>query len=310
MLALPKKGVSRSVHAHNVDLAIVCDWLEASVLFDEDAVSGADVVDVLRENEIYADQDFAWELTTIALSNIRRRGELMGTGFPVKLERATRLAAKYDWRNEPAYAFCLLLSLPGSYPSWWAAFGKDFTEQGDLFEALTAESVAASLSGWSIHRTGWSRTTPNKLTEVADRVATLLGEATGDLRRWTKQKANEAGLDLLCFRPFPDGRVGVPVYLFQCASGADWKSKLKTPDLRIWKKVITFASDPKRAFSMPFALEDDEFVYHCNIVDGLLMDRHRLLAPGQNKEKWLSNELAERLVKWIEPRVATLPKIA
>ena len=310
MFTLPKRGLSRSVKAHNVDLSLFCDWLEANVLFDSEEISGSDVIDVLRENEIYDDQDFAWELVNDAFATIARREEVMGSGFPIKLERRTRLVAKYDWRKAPAYSFCLVLSLPPAFPNWWTSFGNDYTEQGDLFEALTAESVAASLSGWKVHRTGWTRTAPNKLAAVVRDVAALLGEATGDIKRWTRAKANEAGLDVLCFKPFPDGRVGVPVYLLQCASGADWKSKLKTPDLRIWTKAITFASDPKKAFSMPYALEEGDFTNHCNVVDGLLLDRHRLLAPGQVEEDWLSPDLSARLVGWTEARINTLPKLS
>ena len=148
---------------------------------------------------------------------------------------------------------------------------------------------------------------PRRLGAIVADVAARLGETTGDIIRWSRQKANEAGLDLLCFRPFPDGRVGVPVYLIQCASGGDWHTKLKTPDLRIWTKVIDFAADPKKAFSMPFALSASDFTFHCNLVDGLLLDRYRLLAPGQAQREWITPQLTTELVAWARPRVAALP---
>jgi hypothetical protein len=138
-------------------------------------------------------------------------------------------------------------------------------------------------------------------------IANMLGEATGEVRRWTRDTAKEAGLDLLCFLPFPDRRVGVPVYLTQCASGGDWEGKLNTPNLNIWTKVIIFVSRPKKAFSMPFALDSENFIRHCNVVNGLLLDRHRLLAPGINKRDWVSDKLAGELVAWITPRVDQLP---
>jgi hypothetical protein len=307
MLALPKKGFSRSKTAHNVDLAVCCDWLEASVLFAQEPVSGSDIVDVLRENEIYADQNFAWELVYNAFAGLEDRARLMGDGYPLAVQGGPRLVARGDWRDYSAYSFCLILSLPSAYPDWARSFGTDFTAQGELFEALTSESVAASLSGWTVHPTGWTKARPSQLADIVTDVAAKLGEATGDLFRWTKDKAKEAGLDILCFRPFPDGRVGVPVYMVQCASGNDWKGKLKTPDLRIWTKVITFASDPKKAFSMPFALDSADFIYSANVVDGLLFDRHRLLAPGLNLRDWLPAALKGQLVAWLEPRIAALP---
>jgi hypothetical protein len=309
MLTRPARGFQRSVTAHNVNIAICCDWLEASVLFDDGEISGADVVDFLRENEIYADQDFAWELVNDAFSNIQERSRLMGQSYPIELIGRTRLQQKGEWQLYPAYSFCLALSLANCYPQWARGFGHDYTVQGELFEALTAESVRASLSDWTVYATGWTRTAPRRLSAIVADIAARLGETTGDIIRWSKQKANEAGLDLLCFRSFPDGRVGIPVYLIQCASGGDWHTKLKAPDLRIWTKIISFASDPKKAFSMPFALSTSDFTYHCNVVDGLLLDRHRLLSPGQHQREWVTPQLAARLIEWIDPRIAELPRV-
>lgn len=310
MLGLPEKGLHRSKKAHNVDLGIFCDWLEASALFLGEDVTGADVVDLLRENEIYRDQDFAWELLNDAFAELRMRFRLLGDGYPIRIRGGTRIVGVQDWREFPAYAFCLALALPSVYPGWARAFGSDFTEQGELFEALTAESIAQSFRDWTVHPTGWTKTTPSKLGQIVSDLAAQLGEATGELRRWTSANAKEAGLDLLCFRPFPDSRVGIPVYLLQCASGADWKAKLKTPDLRIWTKIITFASDPKKALSMPYALNEADFARHTNVVDGLLLDRHRLLSPGLHEKGWVSNNLAAKINSWTMGRIPSLPKVS
>lgn len=307
MLKLPSRGFNRSENVHRVDLNICCDWLEASVLFGSEDIAGSDVVDLLREKEIYDSQDFAWELVSDALNNIRQRGQLMGESYPIQIENSTRMIAKGDWQLFPAYAFCLTLSLTGSYPDWARQFGRNFTEQGELFEDMTAESAARSLQGWTIHSTGWTRTRTQGLNRVVADVAQKLGEATGELLRWTSATAKEAGLDLLFYRPFPDGRVGIPVFLCQCASGEGWERKLKTPDLRVWCKIIPFASDPKKAFAMPFVISDDEFIRHSNSVDGFLLDRPRLLAPGQADRDWISAPLTERLNNWTRGRVATLP---
>jgi len=310
MLGLPEKGLHRSVNVHNVDFGIFCDWLEASALFLAEDVPGADIIDLLRENEVYRDQSFAWDLLNDAFATVRLRSHLLGNGYPIRVSTGTRIVGVDDWREFPAYAFCLALSLPSVYPSWARAFGNNFTQQGELFEALTAESMSHSFCGWRVHPTGWTRTTPSKLSKVVSDVAALLGEVTGELRRWTSSSAKEAGLDLLCFRPFPDNRVGIPVYLIQCASGADWKAKLKTPDIRLWTKIITFAADPKKALSMPYALDESDFTQHTNIVDGLLLDRHRLLSPGLNEKEWITSDLASKLNNWTASRISSLPTIS
>jgi hypothetical protein len=306
MLRLPSRDFNRSINQHRVDLNTCCDWIEASVLFRGDEIAGSEIVDILREKEIYESQDFAWELVSDVLNALRSRTSMMGDGYPFQIDRM-RVCRKDDWVSFPAYSFCLTLSIAGSYPDWASSFGRDHGEQGALFESLTAESVTLSLHGWTIHPTGWARTKTQRLNRIVVDIAQRLGEATGDLLRWTRDTAKDAGLDLLIYRPFPDGRVGIPVYLFQCASGDGWKHKLKTPDIRIWTKIIPFAADPKKAFAMPFTLSDADFVRHCNVVDGFLLDRQRLLSPGRANRDWLTPNLSSRLNNWTRARVGTLP---
>ncbi len=58
MLTIPGRGMSRSVNAHNVDVDVLCDWIEGSVLFqDEEDLPASDVVDVLIEAQIYENQE-------------------------------------------------------------------------------------------------------------------------------------------------------------------------------------------------------------------------------------------------------------
>lgn len=307
MLALPEKGLSRSASSHNVDFDMLYDWVEASALFCGEPLVAAEVVDLLRENEIYATQDLAWELLENLFAAIEARANLLGKGYPIRSRGTKRIEPKADWQEFPAYSFCLMLSLRTAYPTWARSFGQDYTRQGDLFERLTAESVSSSFRDWTVCPTGWTKEHPGQLGKIVVEIAEQLGEPIGTVERWTSARAKEAGLDLLCFRRFPDRRGGLPVFLFQCASGADWKSKLHTPNIRIWTKVITFSSDPKKAFSMPYALDEIEFNRNANIVDGLLLDRHRLLAPGFDNKEWISDVLATDLNAWTSSRVPVLP---
>lgn len=308
MLALPTKGFNRSVSKHNVQASICCDWIEACALFGEGETAGSDIVDILRENEIYESQDFAWELVNNAFLTIRERRRVLGAGYPFRIPAGTRVVCDEEWPDFAAYAFCLTLSLSKAYPAWWQGFGADYGPQGQLFEDLTAQSVSSMFPGWETHQTGWSSTAPNLITDIVRQVADLIGEATGDIGRWSARRAKEAGLDLLCYRPYADGRVGIPVMLFQCASGQDWRAKVHTPEVRIWTKIISFAVDPKKAFAMPFSLEPNEFRYHSNVVNGLLLDRDRLLSPGRENRDWVTEELRDRLRAWTQPRIEALPR--
>jgi hypothetical protein len=307
MIGLPEKGLSASKTKHNSNLEIFCDWIEASALFVGREVSGSDLVDLLIENQIYQSQEFAWEFVNNAFSVIDLRKRLLGAGYPLN---ATEDGYEHagDWEDYAPYAFCLMLSFARSHPAWIRAnFTADYTDQGALFEELTAEAVRCAFPGWRVHATGWTRTRTVQLKSVVADICALLNEAAGDIIRWTKATAKEAGLDLIAYRPFADNNVGVPVYLWQCASGADWQSKRKTPDIRIWVRVITWAVDPRRAMAMPFAISETEVRQSSVVVAGLLMDRHRLLEAGQLNKEWISPPLLGRLVNWLWPRVAVLP---
>jgi len=310
MLAIPAKGMGQSINAHNVRIDVLCDWIEASALFlDEAALPDTEVVEALVEGEIYASQSFAWEIVADAWSQVRRRQEWIGQASPIDVQ-AHRLVRQREWRQAPAHSFCLALTLAHLYPVWARQFGKDFTEQGELFEKLTQMSLEVLFPGWKVHATGWTRTHTKKLHAVVEEIANLLNESKGEIGRWTKPQANEAGLDLLCYRPFPDGRVGVPLYLMQCASGRDWEDKLHTPRLEIWTKIIQFAARPAKAFATPFAIAEGDFPRVSASVTGLTLDRYRLLSCGRDNPDWLSDELAQRIIAWLAPRVSSLPKCA
>lgn len=307
MLPIPSRGFSRSTSVHNVNLQQCCDWLEASVLFEGRAITGAEIVDLLHDEDLYPSQDFAWELLGNVWDQIQRRAGWIGKSYPIRT-RGLRLESLDEWSKYVGYSFCLVLSLAESYPKWAQQSSHDYLEQGELFEAFTGECLSKLLNGWSVHQTGWTRKKAKQLPQVVSEVASLLGEKLGDLSWWASRDAHEEGLDLLCFRPFRDRRVGIPTYLFQCASGKNWKGKRQSPNLGIWKKAIIFAADPNKAFSLPFALSEEEFRSSCATVEGLLLDRHRLLEPGRNQRDWLSKGLSKRLLAWMNARIGKLPK--
>jgi len=307
MLALPIKGISRSIERHNIDLSIMCDWIEGCVLFEDAELSQIDIADTLMEEQIYDDHDFCMEMIYSAWSEVRRRQYCVGNESPYSFV-SRGIKKTCEWTEVPAYSFCLLLSLAALYRDWAEQFGRDYTKQGQLFEELTKESMACQFQNWKFYLTSWAQTRTYHLNKIVKEIAKQLGESIGNLRRWTGQDQKDAELDMLCYRPFKDGRVGVPIYLMQCASGSNWEGKLHTPRIEFWTHAIDFASKPKKAFATPFALTDDVFIRKCMLVDGMLIDRNRILAARGDKKKWLSDELSRKLIRWMNPRVRTLPR--
>lgn len=310
MLVLPQIGMARSIEPeHKVELDALCDWIEASLSFTEtDFISGSDIVDVLCEEEIYQSQPFAWQLVDNAIKELRRRQKCLATGAPFNVG-SDRVTKTKKWEQVPAYSFCLTLACLKWYPRWSKIVAKNFSEQGQLFEQIAAGALERLLPNWQVHRTGWAPDNPKKINQVVSDVAKLLREPQGELQPWVTKDANEAGLDIVCVRPFDDSRPGLPTIFVQCASGKHHEHKLGTPNMKEWGKIIQFtAVVPQRSFVTPYVFTDDEFKRKSNKVDGLLIDRIRLLSAGNDGGAWLPDVLNTRLRKWVSPRIAKLER--
>jgi hypothetical protein len=312
MLVLPQIGMARSIEPeHKVELDVLCDWIEASLAFAKlEFISGSNIVDVLCEEEIYESQDFAWELVDNALSELQRRQACLADGVPFNV-KGDRVVRTKDWENVAAYSFCLTLACAKWYPKWSTSLGKNYSKQGQLFEQVAEGALARLLPGWKVHRAGWSPDNAAKIKKVVSDVAKMLREAEGELHPWVSKDANEAGLDIVCYRPFADSRPGFPTIFVQCASGKHHEHKLGTPNMKEWGKIIRFTAVlPQRSFVTPYVFTDSEFKRVSNKVDGLLLDRVRLLSAGNDGGEWLPAKLNEHLRGWISPRIAKLERAA
>lgn len=308
MLALPGEGLKQPVkERHKVDEDLLCDWIEANVLFDQPSVSGAELVDLLMEQQYYKDQSLAWQLFDILSFKLQQRARALGEGYPLKLTEQL-IERRGPWQEFLPYSFCLALSLARPFADWAASFGQNFTEQAVLFEQLSECSLALLLPRWSIYRTGWSATDPTRLKEVVQRLASAIGAKVGNLDDWAPEHGKDGELDVACVFEFPDARGSHTVYLTQCASGKNWPSKLHTPRLEMWQKLIDFTVQPARCFTIPYALSDKEFRTNALTVQGLFLDRLRLLVPGREIRTWVPQELSAQIERWVRERLESLPK--
>jgi hypothetical protein len=308
MLTPPSKGFAVSVDAHNVRLDAMAEWIEGCITFNDKEISKVDVKDILQEEGYYRSQDFAQERIDDAWKELKRRNKCLGPAGTFKVE-PTRLARKGKWQDSPAYSFCLMLSLQTSYrKSFLDEFGSDYTEQGELFERLTAEALHAI--GWRTYSTAWSHAASNSIADKVEALALHLGEPprAGAVDQWTEERAKDCGLDVICHLPFLDGWAGRPLYFVQCASGENWKDKRHTPNIQQWTKLLELATEPKRGIAHPFVLLEDEFRRAANYdLLSLVLDRHRLSKPAATtKVTWLSPALAKDLKGWTRSRLRVL----
>src|SRR5262245_15713651 len=124
MLQIPEVGIARSVERHNSRLDVAVDWIEGCVAFSSSTVSSIEAIDILKENDVYEDQDFASEFLADVWAELERRSRVMGAGSIYNVE-GRLVRRRKSCRREPAYFFCLMLSLQAWYPKWARQFGAD-----------------------------------------------------------------------------------------------------------------------------------------------------------------------------------------
>lgn len=301
MLELPTKGIKKSVKKHNSDFTIVCDWIEANISFFCEELTIVDVVDELLSHEVYNEQDFAREFVSNCWDELSSRAMSYGeeTTFLVQTARLKHVA---NWEDKPGYSFCLLLSLAPNY-DWWKE--SSYNEQGQLFEELSNDSILSILN-FETYPTGWSRDNTKCFRDHFDEICDRMNLGGGNVDKWDGTNKKEYGLDILAYYDFKDDRTGAPYYMFQCASGHNWRTKLQTPDLKIWGEVLNPPVLPSRGFTVPFCLDTQEFECSCTKVGGILLDRPRILGASKIRSTWLDDNLKQKLSAWCNPRVEWL----
>lgn len=304
MIALPTDGLRTSVEHHNSDLIVATDWVELLALSSTDQWSMYNVSDVLVEGDIYRDQGLAAEFIESMWAELRRRAGCVGSGYPLSVE-PDRVARRDD-APCGAVLFCSLLSVGPRYSSWSTQFGGNYTEQGDLFERLVADALKYWFPSWDIVRTGWGDGNQIPLTGLVQLVAAAaLEEEAAGWQEWVPAQAKDIGLDVAAARGFGDGTGGVPVMMWQCASGRNWSTKLSTPDTKAWNRVLTLTHTPLRGLATPFVIPVEDFRARRNQAHGVLLDRYRLL-PDDEEASWLQADSSAAIQAWCDQRLAWL----
>ncbi len=310
MLIIPSKGFYRSIKSHNISVSHFIDWIEGSIVFKDDIISKSDITDILEEEMIYDSQDYAREFIDNTWNELTRRQDVLKAFCPYKVD-SNRITRIRDWKDTPAYSFCLYLTMQVIYRDDISRKVKlDYLTQGILFEKLTASSLECR--GLSVHITAWSKQSSNSITDKVAALANHLGEyASSDniITMWTPQHIKDGGLDIACNFMFADRWSGRPLYFIQCASGDNWKDKKSTPNLSLWEKLIQFSTKPQRGIAIPFALLETDFRLEANYDDlSFLLDRNRISAIELHEpNNWPPNPLRNEIISWTENMISGLP---
>jgi len=296
------------------EIEVACDWLEASVLFSGSRITKPEIADLLKDKSILPDATSATRFVDDVWSQLRSRRLHQGGNGPFDFSYQDMHLCVKNWEDAPVHSFCLLLSHPLEKPQpkkkdkAGKAKGINYTEQGELFERIVEAACSVLWPSWTVHRTGWSKSTPQFLPKVVEGVARILCGKVGNIDRWATPGSKERGLDLVWFRGFGDQRGCFPAFLMQCASGQHYERKLDAPNDGIWQDLLDLVPDslPRKAFATPIAFGKSEF--ERNAIQGkcFLLDRMRLLSAASLDPNWIPPKLAADLVKWIRPKAKRL----
>lgn len=222
----------------------LADWIETTLLVRDGAQLGAGALQDMASTEVHAS---ASQLE-LALGVMRRRSELLGSSYPFEVhEWAVR--AVEDASASP-YAALVLLTPGGAARQ--VVHAVPSSEMAVVFERITERAVARlwGSEGRAI-RFGWPSDVgrPPEFPLAVPWLAKKLGLQAGVGYRPPRRK--DGGVDVVGWRPFPDGRSGFPIVLVQCTLQADIVAKSRDVDARLWASWLVMDEEPAAALAVP-----------------------------------------------------------
>jgi hypothetical protein len=184
----------------------------------------------------------------------------------------------------------------------------DIKSAAEQLERVT-EAATRSLfgTGTSSLRFGWPSEIgrPSNFPDAIRWLADRMGVPCGNSYRPPFRK--DGGVDVVAWRPFPDGRSGFPVLLAQCTLELDYMAKAADVDVRVWSGWLSLDADPTTALAVPSVVGSGE-EWNALAARTVVLDRPRLvslLGPDQlgaaelaGVQRWTRERLEELRAVW------------
>lgn len=285
----------------------LADWLEIEALLAVDRNSSTqDLASALRRTGSSEEVEIERPIETTVAPVDDRGGEtiepIAEAAFEEVEDRVTACGGRYPFHVEGAllqgtrrvrdslYAFLLLLSKCGKDA------GPDGLNVAQLFEEIAEVAIGNCMGGPKndvlTYQFGFPRRlNPAGFREALDDLCRCTGEGVQSKARPNRKDQKDAALDLVAWRPFPDGRRGLIMAWGQCATGADWRSKLSDLHPENWATAWMAerpAVVPLPAFFVPHRIDRDHWDVSA-ISAGILFDRCRIAAFGNPLPKELQD---------------------
>lgn len=195
------------------------------------------------------------------------------------------------------YIFCLLLSYCSDKQKRVAGLKHEI-----MFEQLACVVARRYIDG-KVLRFGFPRTDlPRSFTKALGCVCCKLHEWTPFAGRTGRQK--DGGLDLLAWKPFPDGQPGKLILFGHCASGSDWDEKIN--ELQPHDFCSSWLGGDRspivKTFFIPHRLEAEDFDRRA-VSAKLFFDRCRMALYADTAE--FANA-AQNAIPWCQAVMSRL----
>lgn len=216
----------------------VADWIEITALVRGVSVGGGAL------NELGSEVGFSPADVAMGLSTIQRRSSLLGAAYPF---RGGAGVAALPTAGDCPWTAMLLMS-----PESPTRAKLDLAVAAENFERLTAEALTTLYgAGTRAIRFAWPsdegrpQEFPDAIRWLCEQMKVSVGHA------YRPPYAKDGGVDVLAWRPFPDGRSGFPVLLAQCTLEKDYRHKAGDVDIRVWSGWLALDVDPSTALAVP-----------------------------------------------------------
>ncbi|MGH2777285.1 MAG: hypothetical protein ACRDJB_01400 [Actinomycetota bacterium] len=242
----------------------VADWLEVEAIRLGRALGQSPLRELAGSAGVReADLDFA-------VHTMSRRAALLGDAYPFRT--GAGIAAKPDAAD---FSWTTMLLISSGSPV------RDDLRLHDAalhHEQITTNSLLRLYGlGTRSVRFGWPSEVgrPREFPDAVRWLAGEMGVQVGNSYRSPHRK--DGGVDVVTWRPFPDGRSGFPVMLTQCTLERDFAHKAGDVDVRVWAGWLRLDVDPTTALAVPDVVPAGE-EWNALATRTVVLDRIRLAA--------------------------------
>ena len=303
VLQAPEASSGAIVHADWLELAAIRAADSESSRHDlTNAISRAGSIDAVRDADeldddepldepVEGEDDALEAIADAAFELLAEREELIGAAYPFAVD-GSLLTAQTDAASSP-YAFLAALTHFGPLAAG--------TEEGSsLFERVSAAALVEYLGGVEMVRSydfgSPRRGTPASFREAIADLCERMGEGGGcRVARAKASDMQDAGLDLVAWTPFGDGRPNQLSVFGQCAAGGNWRNKITELQpvqfCRSWMQEPP-ALSPLAAFFVPRQIDEAYWETDALNERQLLFDRLRIARLLGGLDEELSGQCA------------------